>query len=125
VVALHGLAVATSGDYRRFHTHAGWRASHTLDPRTGYPIRNDVASVTVIHASCMAADALSTALSVLGAQAGLAYAEQHGLAARFLVRARGAGALAHDAHAGAPPHAASPADSLTETMSSAFSAMLE
>ncbi|QPI53534.1 FAD:protein FMN transferase [Massilia antarctica] len=85
-VALHGLAIATSGDYRRYFEHGGRRASHTLDPRTGAPIRNDVASVTVLHAECMAADALSTALSVLGPVDGLAFAERHHLAARFLLR---------------------------------------
>ncbi len=89
VVALHGLAIATSGDYRRYYQHEGQRTSHTLDPRSGFPIRNDVASVTVIHRECMAADALSTALTVLGPEAGLRFAEQHKLAARFLVR-RGA-----------------------------------
>lgn len=89
VVAMHGLAIATSGDYRRFYEHDGERASHTLDPRSGYPIRNGVASVTVLHAECMAADALSTALTVLGPDDGLRFAEQHKLAARFLVR-RGA-----------------------------------
>lgn len=86
VVALHGLAVATSGDYRRYFHHARRRASHTLDPRTGYPIANDVASVTVLAPTCMAADALSTALTVMGAEAGLAYADARGLAARFLLR---------------------------------------
>ncbi len=86
VVALHGLSVATSGDYRRFFQNGAQRASHTLDPRTGYPIANGVASVTVLHASCMAADALSTALGVMGDEAGLAFAEEHGLAARFLLR---------------------------------------
>jgi thiamine biosynthesis lipoprotein len=91
VVALHGLAVATSGDYRRHYRlsmshHAHRRASHTLDPRTGYPIANDVASVTVLAPSCMAADALSTALTVMGVDAGLAFAERRGLAARFLLR---------------------------------------
>ncbi len=85
-VALHGLAVATSGDYRRYFEHGGQRASHTLNPRTGAPIRNDVASVTVLHAECMAADALSTALSVLGPDEGLALAEKQQLAARFLLR---------------------------------------
>ncbi len=89
LVALHGLAVATSGDYRRFFDYRGRRASHTLDPRTGYPIHNGVASVTVIHPECMAADALSTALSVLGPVDGMALAEQLGLAARFLVRRDG------------------------------------
>jgi thiamine biosynthesis lipoprotein len=91
VVALHGLAVATSGDYRRYYQlsmshHARRRASHTLDPRTGYPISNGVASVTVLAPTCMAADALSTALTVMGVDAGLPFAEQRGLAARFLLR---------------------------------------
>jgi thiamine biosynthesis lipoprotein len=86
LVALHGLAVATSGDYRRYFHHAQRRASHTLDPRTGYPIANDVASVTVLAPTCMAADALSTALTVLGLDAGLPFAEQRGVAARFLLR---------------------------------------
>jgi len=91
VVALHGLAVATSGDYRRYYQlsmshHARRRASHTLDPRTGAPIDNGVASVTVLAPTCMAADALSTALTVMGAAVGLRFAEQRGLAARFLLR---------------------------------------
>lgn len=89
VVALHGLAVATSGDYRRYYQHEGQRASHTLDPRSGYPVRNGLASVTVIHPECMAADALSTALTVLGPEDGLRFAEQQRLAARFLVRRAG------------------------------------
>lgn len=89
LLALHGLAVATSGDYRRYFQHQGQRASHTLDPRSGYPIRNGLASVTVIHRECMAADALSTALTVLGPEQGLRFAEQHRLAARFLVRRDG------------------------------------
>ena len=86
IVALHGMAIATSGDYRRHYLHRGARASHTLDPRTGYPIQNSVASVTVLHEECMAADALSTALSVLGPEAGLRFAEEYQLAARFLLR---------------------------------------
>jgi thiamine biosynthesis lipoprotein len=90
VAALHGLSLATSGDYRRFFSYGSGRASHTLDPRTGYPIANDVASVTVLHPSCMAADALSTSLTVLGADAGLAFAEARNLAARFLLRRPGA-----------------------------------
>jgi len=87
LLALHGLAVATSGDYRRHFQHAGSRISHTLDPRSGQPIANGVASTTVIAATCMAADALSTALTVLGPRDGLAMAERDGIAARFLVRA--------------------------------------
>ncbi len=90
VVALHGLAIATSGDYRRYFQHGVRRAAHTLDPRSGYPVANGVASVTVLAPTCMEADALSTALTVLGPEQGLAFAETRGIAARFLVRA-GAG----------------------------------
>jgi thiamine biosynthesis lipoprotein len=60
--------------------------SHTLDPRTGRPVGNGVASVTVLAPTCMAADALSTALAVLGPRDGMAFAGARALAARFLVR---------------------------------------
>jgi thiamine biosynthesis lipoprotein len=90
IVALHGLSIATSGDYRQYFTQDGRRVSHTLDPRTGRPIANGVASVTVLAPTCMAADALSTALAVLGPVDGLAFAERRALAARFLVRRAGA-----------------------------------
>lgn len=86
VLALHGLAVATSGDYRRYFELDGQRYPHTIDPRSGMPIANDLASVTVVHAQCMAADAWSTALTVLGSRDGLQLAELQGLAARFVVR---------------------------------------
>jgi thiamine biosynthesis lipoprotein len=94
VLALHGLAVATSGDYRRHFRHANRRISHTLDPRSGYPIANGLASVTVVAPACMAADALSTALTVLGPEAGLAFAEARQLPARFLLRREGQSGLA-------------------------------
>ncbi|KFI06764.1 FAD:protein FMN transferase [Massilia sp. BSC265] len=91
VVALHGLAVATSGDYRSFFIDAQRsagrrRISHTLDPRTGYPIANGIASCTVVAGTCMVADALSTALTVMGVEAGLAFADARGIAGRYLVR---------------------------------------
>lgn len=86
LVALHGLSVATSGDYRRYFDSDGRRYAHTIDPRTGYPASHALASVTVIHPQCMLADALSTALTVLGPDAGMAHARRHGIAARFLVR---------------------------------------
>src|SRR5687768_10559502 len=62
IVALHGLSIATSGDYRRFFEDGGRRYSHTLDPRTGCPVDHGVASVTVLHPECMIADAMATAL---------------------------------------------------------------
>ncbi|WP_240499920.1 FAD:protein FMN transferase [Sphingomonas montana] len=75
-VALHGLAVATSGDYVR--------GPHTLDPRTGRPVANAVVSVSVLHPRAAAADAFATALTVLGAEAGIAFAREQGLAARIV-----------------------------------------
>jgi thiamine biosynthesis lipoprotein len=86
LVALLGLSVATSGDYRRYFEQDGKRYAHTIDPRTGYPATHALASVTVLHRECMMADALSTALTVLGPEAGLTFATRQGLAARFLVR---------------------------------------
>jgi thiamine biosynthesis lipoprotein len=87
VVALCGLAVATSGDYRRYFEHQGQHYAHTIDPRTGFPIdraTNALVSVTVLHAECMVADALATAFTVMGVDAALVYAEQKDIAALFV-----------------------------------------
>ncbi len=86
LVALHGLAVATSGDAQRYFVRDGRRLSHTIDPRTGHPVPDRIASVTVLHRRCMCADALATALTVLGPDGGIDYAETCGLAARFILR---------------------------------------
>ncbi|HWV81186.1 MAG TPA: FAD:protein FMN transferase [Hyphomicrobiaceae bacterium] len=86
VIALHGLSVATSGDYRRFVEHDGIRHAHSIDPRTGRPVGNGVAIVTVLHESCMWADALATALLVMGRAAAIAFAVEHRIAARMLMR---------------------------------------
>lgn len=83
-IALHGLAVATSGDYRRFVTDGERRLGHTIDPRTGRPIENGVVSVSVIAPDCMTADAWATALTVLGREAGMATAAREKLAARIV-----------------------------------------
>lgn len=92
VLALQGLAVATSGDdFRCFAADDGLRYSHTIDPRTGRPVRHALASVTVVHAQCMQADALATALTVLGPDEGWAYAERERLAVLFIRRAADGG----------------------------------
>lgn len=80
-VALHELAVATSGDYRRWREHGGHRYTHSIDPATGRPSTNSVRSVTVLHPSCMHADAWATALTIAGPDAGMAMAEAQGLSA--------------------------------------------
>lgn len=87
VVPLSGLAMATSGDYRIYFEEAGRRYSHEIDPRTGAPIAHALASVSVVAADCGFADAMSTALIVLGAERGYALAAGQGIAAHFIVRA--------------------------------------
>jgi thiamine biosynthesis lipoprotein len=91
VVAVHDLAVATSGDYRRFFDHDGRRYAHTLDPLTGAPTANPTVSVTALAKDCMSADAWATALTVMAPDAALAFATKHDLAA--LIVSRGATGL--------------------------------
>lgn len=79
-IALRDCAIATSGDRWHAFEQGGRRYSHTLDPRTGEPVQHALASVTVLHADCMQADALATVLTVLGPQDGLAFAQHHDLA---------------------------------------------
>lgn len=84
LLALTGRSVATSGDERRYFDRGGRRYAHTIDPRTGAPVTHDLVSVTVIAETCMTADAAATALTVLGPDLGPAFAERHGIAARFV-----------------------------------------
>lgn len=86
VIELDDAAIATSGDYRHWREIDGARISHTMDPRTGAPLRGAVASVTVIAPTCADADAYATALMVLGAQAGRDHARERGLDALFVTR---------------------------------------
>jgi len=69
-------AVATSGNYQQFTVIAGERHSHIIDPRDGRPA-DAVPSVTVIAPDCTTADALATALSVLGVEDGLRFIEKN------------------------------------------------
>jgi FAD:protein FMN transferase len=85
ILAPGDQAMATSGSYRNFFEADGRRHAHAIDPRSGEPIRHRLVSVTVLHASCLQADALATALLVLGPQDGLAFARQQRLAALLLV----------------------------------------
>lgn len=72
VVTLQNRAMATSGDYRNFVQIDGSTYSHIIDPRTGYPVRNGVVSVSVIADTCALADGLATALMVMGPVKGTA-----------------------------------------------------
>lgn len=94
LIALHGLSVATSGDYRRFFESGGRRYSHSIDPRTGMPVSNGVISASVIHPSCMMADVFSTALTILGPEAGMEFAVAQDIAALIVTERDGRAAEA-------------------------------
>ena len=85
IFPLTETALATSGNYRNFYIENGQRYAHTLDPVSGKPIRHKLASVTVLDQSCARADALATALMVLGEEKGRQLCETHQIAAYFLI----------------------------------------
>jgi thiamine biosynthesis lipoprotein len=71
VVNLQDKAFATSGDYRNFFEADGIRYSHVINPNTGYPVANGVVSVSILAGDCVLADALATAVMVMGTKKGL------------------------------------------------------
>ncbi|MDJ0653191.1 MAG: FAD:protein FMN transferase [Xanthomonadales bacterium] len=77
VYPLVETGVATSGDYRNYFERDGQRYSHLIDPRSGRPVPQTLASLTVFDRSTMRADALATAMLVMGAEEALAFAETH------------------------------------------------
>ncbi|MEP4148124.1 MAG: FAD:protein FMN transferase [Halioglobus sp.] len=85
-IRLSNVGVATSGDYRNYFEAEGVRYSHSIDPRTGYPVAHELVSVTVVHPSAMLADAWATALTVLGAKDAWSVAQEQGLAVYLIQR---------------------------------------
>lgn len=87
-VPLRMAGLSTSGDYRNFVDVAGRRYSHEIDPRTGRPAAGNLASVSVVDPDSARADAMATALFVLGADDGFALATRLDVAALFVTRER-------------------------------------
>lgn len=85
-VTLTNQSLATSGDYRNAFTAQGRRFSHHLDPRTGWPVESTLASVSVVHATTIRADALGTGLMVLGPERAWALAQREKLFVLLVVR---------------------------------------
>lgn len=78
-------AMVTSGTYRQFFEADGQRFSHTIDPRTGYPVAHQVVSVTVIAENATLADALATGLGVPAPDEAMAIATEHDYAVLWLL----------------------------------------
>lgn len=87
-IELDNMAVATSGNYRNFTKDPDAEISqcHIIDPRTGYPVRHRLVSVSVVAKTAMTADAWATALMVLGPNEGFERAQELELNATFLIR---------------------------------------
>lgn len=83
-IELADEALATSGNYRNYFEKDGVRYAHTIDPQTGRPVTHALAAASVIADDCMTADALATALLVLGPDAGPRFADEHRIAALFM-----------------------------------------
>lgn len=85
-LAVHDAHMASSGSYRNYREVAGQRYSHIIDGRTGQPITHELVAVTVLHESTMLADAWTTALLVMGADAAMAVASSQKLAVQLTVK---------------------------------------
>ena len=89
IVELGRAALATSGNYRLYFDYDGQTYCHLIDPATGHPVTHDLASATVVAATTAQADAFSTALLVLGPEAGSTFAAEHDIAALFIIASGG------------------------------------
>ena len=89
IISIGNNAIATSGDYRIYYEEHGVRYSHLINPHTGYPIKHNLVSVTVVHPSSMTADGLATALNVMGKEKAILLAERNKLAVLLISKENG------------------------------------
>ncbi|NRA87016.1 MAG: FAD:protein FMN transferase, partial [Rhizobiales bacterium] len=86
VLIISDMAIATSGDYRKYFEINNKRFSHVLDPKTQKPIMHKLASVTVLDKSSARADALATAMLVMGDKKAYEFAEKHSLPVYLIIK---------------------------------------
>lgn len=77
IVKLENLAIATSGNYRRFVIEDGIKYAHHLDPKTGYPTKNNLLSASIFAKDCMSSDANATGVLVLGLEKAKEFLNAH------------------------------------------------
>ena len=85
IIHLKDKALATSGNYRKFYEKDGVKFSHTINPKTGYPVRHSLLSVTIIANNCGLADAYATSFMVMGLEKSKDFLEQHKEIEAFLI----------------------------------------
>ncbi|MDA7804201.1 FAD:protein FMN transferase [Crocinitomix sp.] len=77
VVKVDNRAIATSGSYRKFYEKDGVKYSHTLNPKTGYPVNHTLLSATVVAQNCAMADAMATSFMVMGTDGTISFLNAH------------------------------------------------
>ncbi len=85
VIQLSDRAIATSGDYRKFYYKNGIKYSHTINPKTGFPVNHNLLGVSVIADNCMTADAFATGFMVLGVEKSMEIARKDSSVEVFLI----------------------------------------
>ncbi len=85
IVELCDEALATSGNYRNYHSESGQTFGHTISAKTGFPVKTDILSASVIAPTCMEADALATACMVMGSGDAMAMLLDKDLAGAFIL----------------------------------------
>jgi thiamine biosynthesis lipoprotein len=77
IIAVENAAVATSGSYRKFYEKDGKKFSHTIDPKTGYPVQHNLLSATVVAENAAFADAMATVFMVWGTEKTIDFVKNH------------------------------------------------
>ncbi len=77
IAKLENRAIATSGNYRRFIIEDGVKYAHHIDPKTGYPTKNNLLSASIFANECITSDATATGILVMGLNAAINYLDKH------------------------------------------------
>ena len=85
ILNLHNKSLATSGNYRNFYEKDGQIYSHTINPKTAYPVQHSLLSATVIANDCMTADAYATTFMVMGVEQTKDFLSKHPNLEAFLI----------------------------------------
>lgn len=84
ILHISGKSLATSGNYRNFRYENGRKLSHTIDPKSGYPVEHNLLSATVIADNCATADAFATSFMVMGLERAIEVCKENNLEAYFI-----------------------------------------
>ena len=85
IVNLENLAIATSGNYRRFIIENGIKYAHHIDPKTGYPTKNNLLSASIFSKKCITSDATATGILVMGFENAKKYFINHPKIEAFII----------------------------------------